>query len=57
MAAFGYRSVCVRLSFDLLPFVLFAVSMLYLVRQLSEARRLQIEAEVALVLLRQKCQR
>lgn len=57
MIAPGYRSVWVRVLFDLLPFVLFTISMLYLARQLSEARRLQIEAEAELVLLKQKCQR
>ncbi len=53
----GYRSVWVRVLSDLLPIVLFTISMLYLGHQLSEARRLQTEAEAELALLRQKCQR
>jgi len=51
----GYKPVWVRVLFDLLPLVLFTLSMLYLGHQLSEARRLQTEAEAELVLLKQKC--
>lgn len=55
MRASGYKPVWVRVLFDTLPLVLFVLGMLYLGHRLSEARRLQTEAEVELVLLKQKC--
>jgi hypothetical protein len=57
MRGTDYRSMRVSALLDWLMLTSFILSLLYLAHQLSDARRLQSEAEAELVLLRQKCGR